>query len=250
MVARGDSILSPALTRRFIERFVASPPPSNGLPSALAPLSRRELEVFDLLARGSSNAQIAQRLFLGEATVKTHVAQILAKPSIRDRVQAVVPAYMRPATSRPDPPVPRQRQPDELDQLASLSALPRRHLAPLQVAQVAAERQAGHHQKEHAHHDKHRPGDPQRTLTGAERRDDQHQQSADHPDPADHRRAGTHHPHEDVIEHLVQIDLSGARHATIVADGREGWRRPARQRVSNRAGIADSTALSPTRCTR
>lgn len=94
MVARGESILAPALTRRLIERFVAAPAPASGsVPAALAELSERELEVFGLLARGRSNAEIAQALFLGEATVKTHVARILAKLDLRDRVQAVVLGY-------------------------------------------------------------------------------------------------------------------------------------------------------------
>lgn len=95
MVARGESILAPALTRRLIERFVAAPPPpaSGAAPAALAGLSERELEVFGLLARGRSNAEIARALFLGEATVKTHVARILAKLELRDRVQAVVLGY-------------------------------------------------------------------------------------------------------------------------------------------------------------
>jgi DNA-binding NarL/FixJ family response regulator len=93
MVARGEAILSPVLTRRLVERFVAAPPPSSGVPTALASLTERELEVFDLLAHGRSNAEIAGTLFLGEATVKTHVARILAKLDLRDRVQAVVFAY-------------------------------------------------------------------------------------------------------------------------------------------------------------
>jgi DNA-binding NarL/FixJ family response regulator len=93
MVAGGDAILSPALTRRLVERFVAAPPPSTGVPAVLTVLSDRELDVFALLARGESNAEIAVRLFLGEATVKTHVARILAKLGLRDRVQGVVLAY-------------------------------------------------------------------------------------------------------------------------------------------------------------
>ncbi len=93
MVARGDAILAPALTRRLVERFVAAPPPSTGTPTALRSLSERELEVFALLARGLSNAEIAADLFLGDATVKTHVARILTKLGLRDRVQAVVLAY-------------------------------------------------------------------------------------------------------------------------------------------------------------
>jgi DNA-binding NarL/FixJ family response regulator len=93
MVARGDAVLAPALTRRLVDRFVAAPPPARGLPAALEPLSERELEVFGGLARGRSNAEIAAALVLGEATVKTHVARILTKLALRDRVQAVVLAY-------------------------------------------------------------------------------------------------------------------------------------------------------------
>jgi DNA-binding NarL/FixJ family response regulator len=93
LVARGDAVLAPALTRRLVERFVAAPPPGGAVPAALAPLSERELDVFALLARGRSNAEIAAELFLGEATVKTHVARILTKLDLRDRVHAVVLAY-------------------------------------------------------------------------------------------------------------------------------------------------------------
>lgn len=93
MVARGDAVLAPALTRRLVERFVTAPPPSTGVPRELEVLSERELEVFVMLARGASNAEIADALFLGQATVKTHVGRILDKLDLRDRVQAVVLAY-------------------------------------------------------------------------------------------------------------------------------------------------------------
>jgi DNA-binding NarL/FixJ family response regulator len=93
MVARGDAVLAPAVVTRLVGRFVAEPPPATGLPEVLSVLSARELEVFGHVARGQSNAEIAQHLFLGEATVKTHVARILAKLGVRDRVQAVVLAY-------------------------------------------------------------------------------------------------------------------------------------------------------------
>jgi DNA-binding NarL/FixJ family response regulator len=93
MVARGDAILAPALTRRLVERFVAAPPPAATTPVALSRLSGRELEVFAQLARGRSNAEIADLLFLSDTTVKTHVGRILAKLELRDRVQAVVLAY-------------------------------------------------------------------------------------------------------------------------------------------------------------
>lgn len=106
MVARGDAVLSPALTRRLVERYVAAPPPPGRTPGVLGPLSAREREVFGLLARGRSNAEIAEALVVGEATVKTHVAGILGKLGLRDRVQAVVLAYesgyLRPGQDRAD----------------------------------------------------------------------------------------------------------------------------------------------------
>jgi|SRR5579884_1864661 len=91
-VARGEALLAPAITQRLIERFVARPPLEEAAP-ALADLSGRELEVLRLVARGLSNAEIATELVVGEATVKTHVAAILRKLDLRDRVQAVVFAY-------------------------------------------------------------------------------------------------------------------------------------------------------------
>ena len=106
MVARGESMLAPSLTRRLLEQYVAAPPPSTGIPPRLAELSERELEVFGLLAHGDSNAEIAGRLVVGEATVKTHVARILSKLDLRDRIQAVVLAYesgfVRPGAVPPE----------------------------------------------------------------------------------------------------------------------------------------------------
>jgi DNA-binding NarL/FixJ family response regulator len=92
-VAAGDALLAPAITRRLIEDFCHRPPPGPELPEAAAGLSGREVEVLRLLARGLSNAEIAGELFLSEATVKSHVARILQKLRLRDRVQAVVFAY-------------------------------------------------------------------------------------------------------------------------------------------------------------
>jgi DNA-binding NarL/FixJ family response regulator len=92
-VARGDALLAPAVTKRLVERFVRLPSPVTGVPDVLRVLSERELEVFGLVAKGLSNAEIAARLVLGEATVKTHVARTLSKLRLRDRVQAVVLAY-------------------------------------------------------------------------------------------------------------------------------------------------------------
>jgi DNA-binding NarL/FixJ family response regulator len=102
LVARGDAVTAPKITSRLIEQYVTTPPPTAGTPDAVSALSERELDVFRLLARGRSNAEIAAELFLGEATIKTHVGSILTKLDLRDRVQAVVLAYecglVRPGT--------------------------------------------------------------------------------------------------------------------------------------------------------
>jgi DNA-binding NarL/FixJ family response regulator len=92
-VARGDALLSPTVTRRLIERFVSRPPPGAAVAGPASDLTERELEVLRLIARGRSNAEIAAELFLAEPTVKTHVARMLGKLDLRDRVQAVVFAY-------------------------------------------------------------------------------------------------------------------------------------------------------------
>jgi DNA-binding NarL/FixJ family response regulator len=91
VVAAGDALLDPAITTRVISAFAAQPSPQP--PAAVADLTPREAEVLRLIARGLSNAEIAANLILGEATVKTHVARILMKLDVRDRVQAVVYAY-------------------------------------------------------------------------------------------------------------------------------------------------------------
>jgi DNA-binding NarL/FixJ family response regulator len=94
IVARGDSLLSPAITRRVIEEFVRRPPGSVRKPAPeLEELTARELEVLRFMARGLSNAEIAKEAFVSETTVKTHVARVLMKLRLRDRVQAVVYAY-------------------------------------------------------------------------------------------------------------------------------------------------------------
>jgi DNA-binding NarL/FixJ family response regulator len=93
VVADGESLLAPAITRRMIEQFLRRPPPGTAVPPGLEELSDRELDVLRHLARGLSNAEIAKALYVGDATVKTHVAHILQKLGLRDRVQAVVFAY-------------------------------------------------------------------------------------------------------------------------------------------------------------
>jgi DNA-binding NarL/FixJ family response regulator len=91
VVARGDALLAPAITRRLITEFARRPSPRGD--ARLEELTAREREVLGLVARGMSNAEIAAELVLGEATVKTHVGSILFKLDLRDRVQAVVLAY-------------------------------------------------------------------------------------------------------------------------------------------------------------
>jgi DNA-binding NarL/FixJ family response regulator len=94
LVAEGEALLAPSVTRRLIQEFSRSAPSRReGPPPELEELTPRELEVFGLLARGLSNAEIAAELIVSETTVKTHVARILMKLSVRDRVQAVVLAY-------------------------------------------------------------------------------------------------------------------------------------------------------------
>jgi len=91
--AAGDALLAPAVTRRLVERFVGAGPVDQALRARVDALSAREREVLALVARGMSNAEIARALFIGDATVKTHIARMLAKLGVRDRVQAVVLAY-------------------------------------------------------------------------------------------------------------------------------------------------------------
>jgi DNA-binding NarL/FixJ family response regulator len=94
VVAQGDALLAPSVTRRLISEFSRSAPGGRGkAPDSLNDLTPRELEVFGLIARGMSNAEIAAELVVSETTVKTHVARVLMKLGVRDRVQAVVLAY-------------------------------------------------------------------------------------------------------------------------------------------------------------
>jgi DNA-binding NarL/FixJ family response regulator len=90
-VAAGDALLSPAVTKRVIRQFARLPRPAP--PQAIDELTARELDIFRLIADGLSNAEISERLYIGDTTVKTHVTHILQKLGLRDRVQAVVLAY-------------------------------------------------------------------------------------------------------------------------------------------------------------
>jgi DNA-binding NarL/FixJ family response regulator len=93
VIASGEAVIAPAVTRRLLERFVGSLPPDDRVTTRLDVLSPREREVLELLAYGLSNAEIAAKLFLSEGTVKAHVSRIFAKLGLRDRVQAVILAY-------------------------------------------------------------------------------------------------------------------------------------------------------------
>ena len=93
VVAAGEALLAPSVTRRLIQRFVGQPPPREVDPGVLERLTERESEVLRLVARGLSNAQIAAELVVSETTVKSHVAHLLMKLGLHDRVQAVVLAY-------------------------------------------------------------------------------------------------------------------------------------------------------------
>jgi DNA-binding NarL/FixJ family response regulator len=93
LVATGEALLAPTITRRLIERFAAGAHRPAASHEALAGLSPRELEVLKLMARGLSNAELAEALHLGQTTVKSHVGRVLTKLDARDRVQAVVLAY-------------------------------------------------------------------------------------------------------------------------------------------------------------
>lgn len=93
IVAAGDALLAPEITRRMIEDYVRRPRSGSAAPPALGELTARERQVLELIARGRSNSEIAAELYLSDPTVKTHVSRILAKLDLRDRVQAVVLAY-------------------------------------------------------------------------------------------------------------------------------------------------------------
>jgi DNA-binding NarL/FixJ family response regulator len=93
VVAGGEALLSPSITRHLIEEFVRRPPDGRAAPPALNALTDREIEVLALVARGLSNAEIAERLFVSPATAKTHVARLLMKLDARDRAQLIIVAY-------------------------------------------------------------------------------------------------------------------------------------------------------------
>jgi DNA-binding NarL/FixJ family response regulator len=104
VVARGEALLAPTVTRRLLDRFARSLPEAGPPPAALSSLTEREVEVLRLMAAGLSNAELAERLVLSEATVKSHVSNVLRKLGVRDRVQAVILAYdaglVRPASDQ------------------------------------------------------------------------------------------------------------------------------------------------------
>jgi DNA-binding NarL/FixJ family response regulator len=93
VVAAGEALLAPTVTRRLLDRFAHTLPGDDEKPPQLDSLTERELEILKLLAGGLSNAELAQRLFLSETTVKSHISSVLRKLGLRDRVQAVVYAY-------------------------------------------------------------------------------------------------------------------------------------------------------------
>jgi DNA-binding NarL/FixJ family response regulator len=104
VIAKGDALLAPSITRRLLDRFAEQAPRDEAEPPPqLESLTERELEVLKLIAKGWSNAELAEKLFLSETTVKTHVSSVLRKLGLRDRVQAVVMAYeaglVRPGTT-------------------------------------------------------------------------------------------------------------------------------------------------------
>jgi DNA-binding NarL/FixJ family response regulator len=100
-VASGDALLAPSVTRRLIEEFARRPEPSARKPKELATLTEREVEVLREVARGLTNNEIAKKLHVSETTIKTHVAHLLDKLDLRDRVQAVILAYEAGLIDRP-----------------------------------------------------------------------------------------------------------------------------------------------------
>jgi DNA-binding NarL/FixJ family response regulator len=114
VIARGEALLAPTVTRRLLDRFAHALPSSEGAAAPLlASLTHREAEVLALMATGLSNLELAERLYLTEATIKTHVSSILRKLGLRDRVQAVVLAYQA-GLVRPDASLSRRRPRGEI----------------------------------------------------------------------------------------------------------------------------------------
>lgn len=103
--ASGEGLVDPAVTRPLLRRFAGSTPATNGSKTLPAELTEREREVFIELVRGASNAEIARTLFVEPSTVKTHVAAVLRKLGVRDRVGAVIYAYEHGLAERPSPPI-------------------------------------------------------------------------------------------------------------------------------------------------
>ncbi|MGI9621526.1 MAG: response regulator [Acidimicrobiales bacterium] len=107
VIARGDALLSPTVTKRLIEEFARQPEADAATATLPGDLTDREREALELLAHGLSNKEIAEAMYIGEATAKTHVSRLLTKLGVRDRVQAVVLAYetgvVRPGGGDPDP---------------------------------------------------------------------------------------------------------------------------------------------------
>ena len=116
VIAQGDALLSPSVTRRLIEEFASQPEPEAVTAALPDDLTDREREALELLAHGLSNREIAAQMYIGEATAKTHVSRLLTKLGVRDRVQAVVLAY-ESGLVRPGAPAKRQdpSKPDPLD---------------------------------------------------------------------------------------------------------------------------------------
>lgn len=98
VLAAGDALLDPSVTRRVIDVFTSAPAPPAPNPEVFERLTEREVEVLKLVARGLSNAEIARELYVGDATAKTHVSNVLSKLDLRDRVQAVIFAYQHGLT--------------------------------------------------------------------------------------------------------------------------------------------------------
>ena len=125
VVAAGDALLAPAVTRRLVAEFARLRPTLPSRPDALSELTPRETEVLRLVAEGLSNGEIAERLVVSDETVKTHVSRILSKLDVRDRTQAVVVAY-DPGSSRRARANPRREPPRLTTRSGGREALPRR----------------------------------------------------------------------------------------------------------------------------